>query len=516
MPHIAKCLLIAHIILGTLAGPAQAAPLAPANSITVNSLLDTAALGKCRLRDAIIAANTNSPVNGCPAGAPGMDTIGFSLFFCPISGCVVQLASTLPLVTQDLTISGRDIHISGENQFPVFTLSSVVVNLSNLRVVKGKGTLGAGIIMDGTTLTLNNVRVSENVADSGSGIYLPTGTLYAFNSSFVGNLADDSGFGGAIGQMGGAVVISGTTFSGNHAGAGGAIGTLGISTVDVTESVFDNNLGDFTAGAIFLQDDSVHAIIAGSTFTNNQALSAENGGGAIWLQLAALTLVSSTLANNISNGRAGALEVFGGQLTVTNVTLSSNTAKDSGGALFVESFGPSHTATVTLNNVTISGNTADSDNNNTGDGGGIHVITSTANIRNSIIAGNFDSPGNSGAGTIQPDCTGTFISPTNSLVGRNEGCAGFVDGSNGNRVGTSGSPLDPQLAPLADNGGPTLTQALLGDSPAIDGGNPSTPGSGGFACAATDQRGLQRSFGSRCDMGAYERAFWLYLPFVLR
>src|SRR6185369_4154582 len=110
------------------------------------------------------------------------------------------------------------------------------------------------------------------------------------------------------------------TFSGNHAGAGGALGTVGTASVDVTESVFDNNTGDLSAGAIFLQGDSVQASIAGSTFTNNRELGAANGGGAIWLQFAPLTLVNSTLANNTSNGRAGALEVFGGQLTLTNVT----------------------------------------------------------------------------------------------------------------------------------------------------------------------------------------------------
>ncbi len=93
---------------------------------------------------------------------------------------------------------------------------------------------------------------------------------------------------------------------------------------------------------------------------------------------------------------------------------------------------------------------------------------------------------------------------------------GFVNGVNGNLASSSGSPLDPRLAPLADNGGPTLTHALLGDSPARNAGNPLTPGSGGSACVGTDQRGLPRPFGAHCDMGAFEAAFWFYAPLILR
>lgn len=57
---------------------------------------------------------------------------------------------------------------------------------------------------------------------------------------------------------------------------------------------------------------------------------------------------------------------------------------------------------------------------------------------------------------------------------------------------------DPLLAPLADNGGPTRTHALLPRSPAIDAGSPDCPP------PAADQRGVQRPFGLACDIGAYE------------
>jgi len=67
---------------------------------------------------------------------------------------------------------------------------------------------------------------------------------------------------------------------------------------------------------------------------------------------------------------------------------------------------------------------------------------------------------------------------------------------------------DPKLGPLAKNGGPTQTMALLPGSPAIDAGNPAKPGSGKGACEVTDQRGTPRGATGAgkavCDIGAFE------------
>lgn len=65
-------------------------------------------------------------------------------------------------------------------------------------------------------------------------------------------------------------------------------------------------------------------------------------------------------------------------------------------------------------------------------------------------------------------------------------------------VGTTASPLDPQLQPLADNGGPTETRALYSLSPAVDAAMP-VGGDPPF-----DQRGFTREVGSAPDIGAYE------------
>jgi hypothetical protein len=66
-----------------------------------------------------------------------------------------------------------------------------------------------------------------------------------------------------------------------------------------------------------------------------------------------------------------------------------------------------------------------------------------------------------------------------------------------NPVATDQSFTDALLGPLADNGGPTWTHALLPGSPAIDAADDAV-------CPATDQRGVLRPQGAACDIGSYE------------
>src|SRR5262249_41666993 len=113
-------------------------------------------------------------------------------------------------------------------------------------------------------------------------------------------------------------------------------------------------------------------------------------------------------------------------------------------------------------------------------------------VTNSILAGN-----NGGNG----DCSGTLTTAGGyNLIQNAAGCT-LAGTTTGNVIGQ-----DPQLAALADNGGPTKTHAIALGSPALDAGNPGTPGSGGFTCEATDQRGTARPqpSGGRCDIGAFE------------
>jgi predicted outer membrane repeat protein len=541
--HISILVLIS-ILSGLVISPATPAHAA---TITVTSKLDTADPGKCRLRDAIAAANFNTAIGDCPAGSAGLDTIGFSLGLqCNLTPCTITLTGALPTVTENLTINGNGTTINGANAFRVFDLSAVTVNMSNLKIANANvsgSSFGGAISMSDGNLTLTNVFFSNNRAISGGAIYESQGTLSVVNSNFSGNIAGiggdggailngsgslsviDSVFnnnsavngGGAIATTSGATIIN-STFSGNSAPLGGAIENS-LADLTVGNCVFDNNSSTFGGGAIaaFGSTD-----IFNSTFSNNKAPGASSLGGAVYFQSAggALIITESTLFNNSSNFDGGAAYILDGPVTLRNVTISGNSAKNNGGGIVITDTIQTPTM-ANLNNVTIANNLADSDNDGNGDGGGIFRSAGIAQVQNSIIARNFDTPVNSGSGIIDPDCAGTLSSQGHNLIGRNDGCNGFTHGVNGDIVGSGASPVNPRLGALANHGGPTQTHALIPGSPAIDAGNPLTPGGGGFACAASDQRGVARPQGAACDIGSVERQVGevtplVYLPAVLR
>ncbi|MGH2686514.1 MAG: choice-of-anchor Q domain-containing protein, partial [Actinomycetota bacterium] len=126
------------------------------------------------------------------------------------------------------------------------------------------------------------------------------------------------------------------------------------------------------------------------------------------------------------------------------------------------------------------------DSSGDGDTGGGIANQGTVTMRNSVVAGNVDGSG----GT--PDCE-AVTSLGHNIIGDDTGCA--VTPATGDQVGTGAAPIDPKLGPLADNGGPTPTHALLAGSTAID--------AGGSDAAPTDQRGVPRA---APDIGAYELA----------
>jgi CSLREA domain-containing protein len=270
------------------------------------------------------------------------------------------------------------------------------------------------------------------------------------------------------------VLIARTDFDSNSASAGGAIYNLNADVV-VLDSTFQNNQSYFGGGAIY---NSGTTIVRNSTFVNNTT-----GGGGL-------------------GGNGGALyNTANNHLTLVNSTVASNTVVNNGSA---SGGGLYNAGTLTLANVTVSGNTAQ-----TGLGGGLAVgAGSTTTLHNSIIA-------NSPQGG---DCLATGATVTNggyNLVEDNS--CGFSGGS------------DPLLGGLADNGGPTRTQALQAGSPALDAGDPAGCANPAGGVLAFDQRGYLRSVdgdanpGARCDLGAFEYLstalnlpIHLFVPIVLR
>jgi Ca2+-binding RTX toxin-like protein len=115
-------------------------------------------------------------------------------------------------------------------------------------------------------------------------------------------------------------------------------------------------------------------------------------------------------------------------------------------------------------------------------GGVLQGYGAVLNLRNSIIAGNRIGFGSSGT-----DCNGTITSQGGNVLQDPSTCT-FTPAA-ADVIGQPGG-----MGTLAQNGGPTVTHALLLGSPAID--------RGGTGCAASDQRGVPRA--GACDSGAYE------------
>jgi Ca2+-binding RTX toxin-like protein len=223
------------------------------------------------------------------------------------------------------------------------------------------------------------------------------------------------------------------------------------------------------------------------TITRGRILTAS--GGAIIVEAGGtLTLTGVTLTDNEAQD-GGALS-NDGTATLANVTISGNRATRHGGGVHQGA------GTATLNNVTVANNTADSNGDDVGDGGGVHVTGGTLNLANTILGDNTD--GSTPANLKHPDCSGTVTSQGYNLIEDTTGCV-IAGVATGNITGT-----DPRLSALANNGGPTPTHLPRRNSPVIDAGNPAPPGSGPAACAATDQRGVPRPQGPRCDIGSVE------------
>jgi hypothetical protein len=206
---------------------------------------------------------------------------------------------------------------------------------------------------------------------------------------------------------------------------------------------------------------------------------ATNAGGSGIYNEGTLLVNRSTISGNGAEDVAGGLMNYG-RLTMANSTVSGNGAVYGVGGIV-------NYGTVTLNNVTITRNNA-----GFGSSGGIDNTRagSVVTLSNTIIAGN-TSEG-------QPaDCGGTLKSAGYNLFGTTAGCA-----VTGNLTGNL-SGVSARLGALTNNGGPTPTHALLAGSPAINAGNPATPGAKEPVCIAKDQRLKQRG-ATRCDIGAFE------------
>ncbi len=483
------------------------------------------AAAECTLRAAIQEANA----------LPGPDVVEIPAGTYPqdLGGPAEDAGATGDLdITDDLVLDGTGATITGDGD-RVFDIhgATTTVAMSGLTITHGHAVFGddpgaGGIRAEGTLtltdslvtqneacpqaggiaaadLTLVRTTVSDNAAGcdpsdrygnivaqtltmqdsvvsggfSGYGGGANAATCVVIDSSITGNQAHYSGAGLSCGTL----TMTRSRVSGNNGSLFGTAGVTATNAVIVDSEVSANSVSTTTAACA--------GIVATSLTLERSTVFGNGGGMSAGVCATGGSIADSAVVGNESYYGAGGLTVSGGTLRIVNSTISGNAGLFGGpGAISVESDGA-----LDLSNVTITANESGSQQHDQTAGGGVVVKAGgTVHVRNSIIAGNVDR-----GGTI-PDCSGTITSDGYDLVQDPTGCTIAGDAA------TVLTGVDPLLGPLA--GGPTAVHALLAGSPAIDAGNPAGCVDGLGATITTDQRGIARPQGARCDLGAYESA----------
>ena len=459
-----RALLLSLGMLCALASPANAATVL----VTVSSDDNTGDPQPGQLRYAIQNAGAGDTVQIVAGVNPQLLPPG-----AVAGGGQIVIDKDLIIEGQGANQTSISVPGSGSRIFNIFSMASQIdVTIRDLRMSGGtapsgmpgptpgsNGSLGqsGGAILNSEQLTLDRVSFYLNSAGDGGPGAVGAGTT---NPGGPGGAGGGGGSGGALlNTVGGVVNILNSTFEENAAGDGGGGGQGGPS------------------------DGSGMLDVAG----NGGAGGVGQEGGAI-SNAGSLTVTNSTFYGNRSGrgGEGGDKGSFGGFGAGGDGGASGH-----GGAIHQASAG-----SLTLTNVTITGNTASiggdpgasgipqpgaGDPGADGSGGGTFVFSPgiTPTIANSIYSAN--------TATTAPHCAGggpvTSVGANLAFPG-DGGCPGsFLNG-------------DPQLQPPSLNGAQTATLALGPGSAAIDAAGP--------AGQATDQRGVARPQGSRCDLGAFE------------
>jgi hypothetical protein len=452
----------------------------------------------------------------------------------------ITLASTITnMVDAVLDGSGHQVTISGNNAVRVFSVATNVnFTVVDLTIANGQSTDGAGVFNDGGALVFTGTTFLSNIATDGAlpgtnstscggAICNRGGSVVLSNCVFIGNAAFGSASesfpgsgiivgsdscGGAI-YSAGQLAVEGSTFDGNGV-QGGAGGPGGGSSPYI---VLAGAGGSANGGAIFVLGS---ANVSGSTFVRNVATGGGGGSGGMGLSSFPFAGFPGGWGGAGGSGNGAALFI-GGTVSLVNCTVAGNTAAGAaggnggsggfglyggsggnggaGGAGFGGLCDPGGLTAIT--NCTVASNESH------GGAGGLHGWggygiygngPSGANGTDGIAAGGLRTVGGKLLNTllaanIPANCSGTITD-----VGHNLSSDGSCNFTN---VGSLNN-TDPKLGPLADNGGPTFTMALLPGSPAINAGDP-------VGAPPADQRGVTRPQGPGVDLGAFE---YQYIP----
>jgi hypothetical protein len=501
--------------------PAPITPNRPAGTIPITNCDDS---GAGSLRDAV----TNA-VSG--------DVIDLSALTCG----TITLNTGLVSSVDELTLTGPGagaLAIDGNNAsrvieqqgYGMLTIEGLTIRNGSY-VYGGPGIYGGlapgACILSRSSVTLTDTAIDHCSASGWSvfGAAVDTfGALYMTDSSITGTVATANAteisatiYGGAVytaagyltrSTIDGAEVTAASVAAFSGLLGGGIFGMYGVvldhsrvsgvvAHVSAAKITYAKGAGVGSPRTVIMtastvSDNEVHGtpgVGASGAYTYTSAI----GGGGVYVMtiprssIYASAISDSTLSNNaaLCDGDCGDYTVGGGgalgtwspkPMTITNSTISGNRADVRGGGLYTRNQGA-----LALGNTTITDNAAP-------EGSGIADAGDSAaypfSITSTIVAGNHVPAGASSDEIV----TIHAIDGSHDLIGSaNVALPGDTIGG------------DPRLGPLADNGGPTMTHALLSDSPAIDAGsNPSD--------LAADQRGgsYVRVSGAAADIGAFE------------
>ena len=418
-----------------------------------------------------------------------------------------QLDEAAQLTLDALTITG------GDNSFGAAIRFLGDVDLTSVTVL-GNDAGNGQVLTSGDTMMQPTIGLVDSTVGPNTG----TGIRVSFGGISVDGSTISQNSGQGIGATDGALSVVDSTFSDNGRG--------GVSTTGQGEGLltFINSVSTGNGGPGLSCSACGNLVVTDSTISGNVPSATTLGGGIVW----GVDQVGPAAARTA---------------TITRSTVSGNTRVGPGGGMdvrIVENEEDPPPAQIHIVDSTFSGNSATGAD---GRGGGIHAITGEVRVDNSTISGNSAATSSGGLFTSTGDMFlrhATVVgnsAPIASNLGTGEDLdtfASIIAGGLGavDQCGIAGTSLttaynvggdlscllvgtgdqagvgDPQLGPLADNGGPTLTMAPLPTSPA-----------GGIVPAAActvftvDQRGATRPAGVDCEAGSVEIVEYRRLPY---
>ncbi|MEM8859195.1 MAG: choice-of-anchor Q domain-containing protein, partial [Chloroflexota bacterium] len=350
--------------------------------------------------------------------------------------------------------------------------ASIVDSIFNNNFSKN---IGGALFIEEADVSLIDVTVTHNIAtNNGGGIYKVDYELGISGTQVLSNTAGNDG--GGIYNENDGMVISDSVIEGNTADNNGG-GVYNYDTIEVNNSVLERNSAGNNGGGFY---NDWNATLTDVEFSTN---SATNDGGGIF-NYYTLDATNLTIKGNEALRNGGGLLNLGypnAAPTIDNGLISGNKAAGLGGGIFI-----TDTTTLTLTNLTVSGNSA-------AEGGGIYNHDSSLSMANSIVWGNAAEP---------------FFSTAVSTAAIQYS---IVEGSGGSSswdsaIGVDGGnnlDSDPLFTTSIDANNAPSTGGdfnLQQGSPALDSGNSllyTNP-------ITTDISGNDRIQNGTIDMGAYE------------